>query len=92
MAFKQDGDTATTDTLTRRKRLHIRCWRRGTREMDLILGGFADQALDSLPDAMLDRLESLLHENDHDIYAWISGTQPIPAEHQELVTRLKRTM
>ena len=43
----------------RRKRLRVRSWHRGTREMDILLGRFADQALSRLSDAQLDRYEAL---------------------------------
>ncbi|MCC5989147.1 MAG: succinate dehydrogenase assembly factor 2 [Pararhodobacter sp.] len=51
----------------------MRAWRRGTREMDLILGPFADEGLDRLSDAERARFEALLEENDHDLYRWIAG-------------------
>jgi len=55
----------------RLKRLAMRSQRRGTREMDLILGPFADRVLPVLDSARLDLYEALLEENDHDLYAWI---------------------
>lgn len=58
---------------TRLKRLRIRSWRRGTREMDLILGPYADGPLAGLDDPALDAYEALLGETDPDLYAWISG-------------------
>lgn len=61
------------DRATRLRRLALRAGRRGTREMDLILGPFGREALPALPDAELDRFEALLEENDHDLYAWIAG-------------------
>lgn len=57
----------------RLRRLRMRAWRRGIREMDLILGPFADTALSRLSGADLDLFESLLEENDHDLYKWISA-------------------
>jgi antitoxin CptB len=63
-----------------RKRLRLRSWRRGTREMDLILGGFADAKLAGLASAELDDYAALLSENDHDLYQWITGSgEPPPA-------------
>lgn len=65
---------------TRLRRLRIRCWRRGTREMDLLLGPYADAALEALDEPALDAFEALLAENDHDLYAWLSGAAtPAPA-------------
>lgn len=69
----------------RLKRLAMRSWRRGTKEMDLILGAFADARLAAMTPSMLDRYEALLDENDHDLYAWISGALPMPARHAPLL-------
>lgn len=69
----------------RLKRLAMRSWRRGTREMDLILGPFADARLAAMPAPALAQYEALLDENDHDLYGWISGTLPVPARHAALL-------
>jgi antitoxin CptB len=69
----------------RQKRLRMRCWRRGTKEMDLILGPFGDAALAALEPEMLDRLEALLSENDQELYCWISGREQVPPLHQPVV-------
>ncbi len=73
----------------RLRRLRMRSWRRGTREMDLILGGYADEALDGLEPAGLDRFEALLAEDDHDLYRWIAGAVGAPADHAEIVERIR---
>ena len=57
----------------RRKRLLFRCWHRGTREMDLILGRFADMTISSLTDDELGELEQLIEVPDPDLYAALSG-------------------
>lgn len=73
------GTTRSSDGLdNRRKRLLFRCWHRGTREMDLILGRFADAEIGNLSDAELDELEQLLEVNDPDLYAAISGDKELP--------------
>ena len=64
----------------RLKRLRIRCWRRGTREMDLLFGQFADGALENLSSQQLDEFEALMNENDQDLYLWISGAIETPEE------------
>lgn len=69
-------------------RLRLRSMRRGTREMDLILGGFADSALAQMSDEELAAYDALLEENDHDLYGWIIGLEPAPAHHAPLITRI----
>lgn len=68
------------DIEIRRKRLVYRAWHRGTREMDLILGSFADKNAAGFSDAELDEFESLLQLQDPDLYNWITGTEPCPGE------------
>src|SRR3954451_10649932 len=75
------GSTRSSDGLDdRRKRLLFRCWHRGTREMDLILGRFADAGIGNFPDAERTPLEPLLEEADPDLYAAIPGDKVLPAE------------
>jgi succinate dehydrogenase flavin-adding protein (antitoxin of CptAB toxin-antitoxin module) len=51
------------------KRLRMRAWHRGIKEMDLILGGWADAHLAALDDTTLDAFEAVLAEADHDLYS-----------------------
>ena len=67
---------------SRTKRLHYRAWRRGTLEMDLLLGRFADSFLDAMDEGQLDRFERLLDQPDPDIHAWVDGRREVP-EHQK---------
>lgn len=62
-----------------RKRLKFRSWHRGTREMDLLLGRFADSNLDSFDAPLLDAYAALLEESDPDIYDWVCGRGAAPA-------------
>ena len=73
---------------TRLKRMRLRSWRRGTKEMDLILGGFADTRLDTLGEADLALYDSLLEENDQDLYAWVSGAATPPDRFAPLIARI----
>jgi antitoxin CptB len=73
---------------TRLKRLKIRSWRRGTKEMDMLLGPFADGPLRDLGDADLTAYEAMLHENDQDLYAWISGQAPVAAAHTAILAQV----
>ena len=73
------------DTETRLKRLKIRSWRRGIREMDMILGPFCDECAAGLDPEMLNTYEAMLSENDQDLYAWVSGREDPPEELAELL-------
>jgi len=73
----------------RLRRLRMRGSRRGTREMDLILGDYATRAIERLPAAMLDAFEALLSENDHDLYQWVSEQSNVPEPHQEIIARIR---
>ncbi|HEY7999870.1 MAG TPA: succinate dehydrogenase assembly factor 2 [Pseudolabrys sp.] len=64
----------------RRRRLLFRSWHRGIREMDLVLGRFADAQLAFLNDAELGEYETWLDIPDQQIFAWISGQEPVPAD------------
>jgi antitoxin CptB len=76
------GSIRSSDGLDdRRKRLLFRCWHRGTREMDLILGRFADAEIANLSDGELTQLESLIEVPDPDLYAAVTGDKTLPPEH-----------
>jgi antitoxin CptB len=71
----------------RRKRLLFRSWHRGTREMDLIMGRFADDAVDSLTDGELGQFEALIEVPDRDLFAWIAGREDTPGNYDTSVFR-----
>jgi len=75
----------TADKALRLKRLKIRAWRRGTREMDMILGPFCDARAASLGPAEFDLFEAMLNENDQDLYLWVSGQTPPPPQYSSLI-------
>lgn len=63
-------------------RIAFRAWRRGFREADLVLGPFVDRVGPTLDETELDSLEALLaQDDDHQLYAWIIGSEPTPAAH-----------
>ncbi len=70
---------AGEDLSMRRRRLRYRAWHRGTKEMDLVLGPFADAHLGGFGTAELDRLETLMDEEDTDLLKWVMGQEPVPA-------------
>ena len=63
----------------RLKRLRFRAWHRGTREADLMIGGFFDAHGATWNPAQLDWFEQLLEEQDVDIMGWAIGSIPCPA-------------
>jgi antitoxin CptB len=72
----------------RLKRMRMRSWRRGTKEMDLVLGPYADAELAGMSGAELDAFDSLLEENDQDLMAWMLGQKTPPQTHAGLISRL----
>jgi antitoxin CptB len=62
-----------------RKRLRFRSWHRGTKEIDQLLGTFADAWLDRLDARQLACYEALLENSDPDLYAWILTLEAVPA-------------
>jgi antitoxin CptB len=76
----------------RLRRLRFRAWHRGTKEADLMIGGFFDRFHEEWSDTQIDWYEALLEEQDVDIMAWAIGTQGVPARWQsEMMSRLQNT-
>ncbi|MDI3471510.1 MAG: Succinate dehydrogenase flavin-adding protein, antitoxin of CptAB toxin-antitoxin [Pseudolabrys sp.] len=73
----------------RRRRLLFRSWHRGIREVDLVLGRFADATLAGMSDAELDDYEAVLEAPTPDLMAWVMGEVPLP---QGRTTPLLRRM
>lgn len=71
----------------RRRRLLFRAWRRGVREMDLIVGRFADAHIGRLEGSELDDFERLMQAPNASLYAWVSGAEPIPPDYDTSVLR-----
>jgi antitoxin CptB len=69
----------------RRRKLLFRAWRRGVREMDLIIGRFADAHIDKFDTAGLDDFERLIEAPNADLYAWVTGTAHAPAPYDTAV-------
>lgn len=72
----------------RLKRMAMRSWRRGTKEMDLVLGPWADAHLAGLSEAELAEYELLLAENDQDLMGWIFGQSSPPKTMARLLDRI----
>ena len=75
-------------TEARLKRMRMRSWRRGTKEMDLILGPYADARLSGLTGEALELYDALLSENDQDIYPWITGAGTPPERFRALIAEI----
>ena len=69
----------------RRKRLLFRAQRRGFKEVDLIFGAYAEAHLAGLDETGLDQFEALLTAPDQEVYAWLRGAAPVPAEYDNPV-------
>ncbi|QYU67396.1 succinate dehydrogenase assembly factor 2 [Leptolyngbya sp. 15MV] len=63
----------------RRRRLLFRAWHRGTKEADLMIGGFVKRHIATFTEAELDELEAVLELPDVDLADWLSGRRDIPA-------------
>ena len=74
------GGIESAATHVRRKKLQFRSWHRGTRELDLIFGPFADATIETLDAAELDDYERLLNLQDNDVMDWVLGARPLPPE------------
>ncbi len=70
--------TDPEDLTTRRKRVLYRANHRGTQEMDILIGGYVADHLDTLDPDMLDRLEVLMKHEETDLQAWLLGQRDIP--------------
>ena len=72
--------TTFDEDAVRRRKIGFRAWHRGTREMDLIMGRFADAKLAELDAAGLDSFEALMEQPDPDRYKWEAGEAPVPPD------------
>lgn len=72
----------------RLKRMAMRSWRRGTKEMDLVLGPYADAHLAGMDEAKLSLYDQLLAENDQDLLPWVLGQNPAPDRFADLLAEI----
>jgi antitoxin CptB len=74
----------------RRRKILFRAWHRGLREVDLILGRFADGNIEQLTEADLNEFENLMDVPDGELLAWLTGEAAVPASHDgPLLRRLR---
>ena len=62
----------------RKKRLKFRCWHRGSREADLLLGTFADRYLEDMGSTDVTKLENIVDCDDQVIWDWLTGMAEVP--------------
>jgi len=77
-----------SESALRRRRIKIRAWRRGMRELDILMGGFVDARLKSLSDVELIELEGLLDLPDAEVLSWLSGATPPPERDTTLLKKI----
>ena len=74
----------------RRRQILYRSWHRGMREMDLIMGRFADAQIGDLSEGDLTEFERLIEVTDRDLLGWITGEIETPQNYDTpLFQRLK---
>ena len=82
------GSTRTSADLDhRRRRTLFRAWHRGIREMDILMGSFADAEIGTMPEADLDDFEHLIEVPDPDLFRWITGEDAAPSNYNTAVFR-----
>jgi antitoxin CptB len=81
---------SSADLDERRSRVLFRAWRRGTREMDFLVGRFADSVLPSISEVDLNDLERLIEVPDADLFGWATGATNVPDNYDTPVFRRMR--
>ena len=77
----------TSDLDVRRRRAQFRSWHRGMREMDLLMGRFADAHMATLDAAELGDFEALLDLPDREVLCWFTGEVDIPSAYDTPLLR-----
>lgn len=76
---------------SRLKRLGFRAWHRGTKEADMMMGGFFDREGASFSDEDITWYEALMEQEDVDIMGWVIGTIPCPPQFEgPIMTALRK--
>ena len=85
------GSTRSSEGLdARRRRVLFRSWHRGIKEMDLIMGRFADAHIGTLSDEEVAEFERLIEVTDRDLLGWITGEIPTPENYDTPLFRRLR--
>ena len=80
--------TNNADLLKRRRHAQYLSHRRGTKELDLILGAFAERYVAAFDSAALDEYEEILTLDDADLWAWLTSNESIPESLNRPVMKL----
>ena len=83
-------EPTAAEASVRRKRLVFRAWHRGMREMDIIMGRFADRHAAAMSDDEVDQFEALMEAPDPEIFRWITGSLPTPGNYDTALLRRMR--
>ncbi len=78
---------SSADLDPRRRRLLFHAWHRGTRELDLLMGRFADAEIGRLSEQDLDAFEALMQVPDPDLFEWITRRRPVPDNYDNALVR-----
>ena len=68
------------ELLKRQRQLRYRANHRGIKEMDIILGNYADKNIEIMNAEELNQFEALMEHNDIDLLQWFTGQLPISDE------------
>lgn len=83
----ESADLQSSGSDVRRRRARFRSWHRGMREMDILMGRFADAHMATLSEAELADYELLIEVEDRDIFGWLTGEMDIPPAYDTPVFR-----
>ena len=76
---------------TRIKRLKMRSMRRGIKAMDIILSAYADNSLAQMSESDITLYDTLLNENDQDLYSWVTGQTVPPEKFTDMLADIAQT-
>jgi antitoxin CptB len=85
-----DTTGADDELAVRRRKIKFRSWHRGMREMDLIMGRFADALVDTMAPGELDDYERLMETPDPELFGWVLSERPPSADHDSAMLRRLR--
>lgn len=80
-----------SDIAARRRRAAFRAAHRGTKEMDWLVGRYAEAHLDGMDEAALTRFERLLEMPDPEVQRWLlDGSAGAPGEIGALIADMRK--